>query len=324
MSSEPTSNSGITPESQPSHLETEVHLPEMIRLMDLIPTVTVEDVRRFIPAGDVVTTDYNLVGVEDWDELRDRVGTLIGFRRRFPEGSITNFDHHSRRTEFYRQVSSIHCALAYVREHGPVTDPIVIHHTDCDSVLSSLVLSGALPPDDRFGRAVLAADHTGEANDIADLLQAIQDRRDPQYSYEQLGRLIDGHPLDGAASRALDQRRTSREDLKRVPFQQFGETGVYYAQLTGRVDGEFAPALLPAAMVIVLASPMPDGSGKWEIKVRAGNQFPPGWSLQELKLDSFGGRWNAGSSKRHGGSALGPEAYAQHVAERLTERGQQR
>jgi hypothetical protein len=148
-------------------------------------------------------------------------------------------------------------------------------------------------------------------------LQAIQDRRDPAYSYQQLQRLLQGQPLAAAADQALVKRRADREQLRQVPFQQVDESGVYYAELTGRIDGEFASAVLPNAAVIVLASPMPDGSGKWEVKVRAGNQFPPSWSLQDLQLDSFGGRWNAGSTKRHGGSNLGPEAYAQDVAERL-------
>lgn len=54
--------------------------------------------------------------------------------------------------------------MAYVKEEGIASpaDCVVINHTDCDSVLSSAIIRGILPPEKRFGDAAIAADHTGE------------------------------------------------------------------------------------------------------------------------------------------------------------------
>ena len=53
---------------------------------------------------------------------------------------------------------------------------VVINHTDCDSILSSGIVSGLLDALPAYGRAALAADHTGEENAIADTLQALEPR----------------------------------------------------------------------------------------------------------------------------------------------------
>jgi hypothetical protein len=57
------------------------------------------------------------------------------------------------------------------------------------------------------------------------------------------------------------------------------------------------------------------------MKLRLGLAAPPGLTLQRLGVQAFdpryGGRWNAGSNKRGGGTDIPPERYAQLVADRL-------
>lgn len=50
---------------------------------------------------------------------------------------------------------------------------LIIDHLDRDSILSSGILLGRLPPDPRLSEAAITADHTGAENDIADLLQGL-------------------------------------------------------------------------------------------------------------------------------------------------------
>jgi hypothetical protein len=86
------------------------------------------------------------------------------------------------------------------------------------------------------------------------------------------------------------------------------------------IDGEFFPALVPGATVILLANRMKDPR-RWQMKIRLGEAAPPGLTLHALdvgELDiGYGGRWNAGSNKRGGGTELTPQAYVDHIRERL-------
>lgn len=96
---------------------------------------------------------------------------------------------------------------------------------------------------------------------------------------------------------------------------------VCYADLPEALDGEFFPALLPRARVIVLFSPHPDPARRF-VKVRVGLAAPPGFSLHNLLIPQFdagyGGRWNAGSNKRGAtGTPLTPKEYVTHIVKRL-------
>ena len=56
------------------------------------------------------------------------------------------------------------------------------------------------------------------------------------------------------------------------------------------------------------------------MKVRLGAGAPQGMTLQGLGIETFdpayGGRWNAGSNKRGGGTTLQPAQYAERLRER--------
>jgi hypothetical protein len=117
-----------------------------------------------------------------------------------------------------RSVSSANLALAHIAAHGRASRDatVVVTHADCDSVLSAGLMAGVLEPRATYGEAALAADHTGEANDIADLLQALDARRDLALSFESLRALEAGESLPDVAAGALAQRRTERAVAARM------------------------------------------------------------------------------------------------------------
>jgi hypothetical protein len=175
-----------------------------------------------------------------------------------------------------------------------------------------------LPPDEVFGEAVIAADHTGAPNAIADLLQALDPLRDFEYSLSCLR----GQSLDGRAAELLAKRHAERARAKELvesgAFHKVGQVAI--AKLTAeKVAGEFLPSLLPEAAVIVSASPMENG--RWETKVRLGAAARAGVTLYSLGVrafePNFRGRWNAGSTKRAGGSTVDPLSLAEYLPGQL-------
>ena len=74
-------------------------------------------------------------------------------------------------------------------------------------------------------------------------------------------------------------------------------------------------------MVLMIASPRGDSEGHWDIHLRLGQAAPKGFSLHGLNLKgldpNYGGRWNAGSNIRGGGTNLAPEKYGEKLSELL-------
>jgi hypothetical protein len=232
-----------------------------------------------------------------------------------------NIDHHAPVPAMAREVSSANLALRWIDEGGDSDGgPILLTHTDCDSVLSAGIAAGRLEPLERYGTAAIAADHTGAVDPIADLLQAIQETRDVEYSLDLLRRLEAGLPLPAATAAALDGRRRKRERAQRaVSAGAFTVTGrIWWAQFDQEMDGEFLPGLLPDGTLIVVGSPHPVHPERWAIKVRRGQAMPAGRTLDDLDLTrvdpNYGGRWNAGSTKRGGGSAEEVGAWVERLA----------
>ncbi len=225
-------------------------------------------------------------------------------------GASENIDHHAPHPTFETAISSANLALRRVEAHGlsPAEVPVRITHTDCDSILSAGIVSGVLPAEGMFGEAAIAADHTGEANLIADLLQAIENTRSLDVSFGALEALLTGHTLPEHADRALDQRLRRREQAAAaVRDGRFTiEDGFAWADFDEAMEGEFFPALLPEARVIVTASPDPVLPGVRQIRARLGRGARAGETLHTLGLSlydpRYGGRWNAGSNRRGGGT----------------------
>jgi hypothetical protein len=201
---------------------------------------------------------------------------------------------------------------------------VVINHTDCDSILSSGIVSGRLDPLPEYGRAALAADHTGEENEIADTLQALEPWRDVELSFATLRAVETGEPLPELAREALGRWRHKRACAAHYVAQgTVASDGlVAFGILDREVDGIFFPPLLPDAVLVLLAVPrLPNADGPWTMKLRLGTRAPEGFTLHDLHMTDFdpayGGRWNAGSNARAGGTTIPPARYAEQVRQRL-------
>jgi hypothetical protein len=282
-----------------------------ITLLKESSIVTREELETLFPNKHIIACDFPVEGIEENGEE-----ILGGYKI----GNITNIDHHALTDRMAKHISSTTLAIEYVKNNQlKQGDVVVIHHTDCDSVLSSVIMRGILSPDSKFNDAAIAADHTGQENMIADLLQSISDKRDLEFSLKNLELLLDNKDLEPEAKRLLQTRYDDRIRAKKLvesgEFKSYGD--VYFVKIDERIDGELMPALIPNAAVILLAIPMKNNSSKLEIKVRLGFKAQKGFYIQQQNLPDFGGRWNAGSTKRSGGTLLSVEDYARIVKERL-------
>jgi hypothetical protein len=283
-------------------------------LLPLRSIVLAEELLAATDALRIVVADCYVRGVEEWTPRPWGWETVQGGR------TIVNVDHHAEAPRFYRHVSSGNLAVEYLNAHG--TDAhtaVVFNHTDCDSVIASAILCGLIEPAKRYQDAVIAADHTGERNEIADLLQALDPARDYAGSIRSLRRFEAGEPMEESVETRLGVRRRERalaSSLVRAgAFEREGRVAVATLPFQERVSGEFLPPLLgDETWVIVSGTPMPGGGGLWENKIRLGLGAPAGFNLFAMGIGvaepMFGGRWNAGSTKRAGGSVRTPREVA--------------
>jgi hypothetical protein len=281
-----------------------------LHLIPLISVVSAAEVLNISDSHRIFACDFVIAGAETFEEKP------WGYE----SGRLVNIDHHAPTPRMRRQVSSTNLALLYVRDCGVagVNETIVINHTDCDSVLSAAVLRGEIEPNEIFGEAAIAADHTGKENSIADLLQALDKKRDYDFSLRNLQLLLNGQDLDEEAQIALNKRLAKREKATQLIRDGIFavENGVAWAELDEAIDGEFFPALLPETALIVMFSPRKDEPGRWDAKFRLGAAAPEQLSLIDViqPIDKgYGGRWNAGSNKRAGGSDILPRKYAARI-----------
>lgn len=266
-------------------------------------------------SGEIIACDCYVAGAEDGREAPGG----------YTLGRIVNVDHHAPTARMARPISSANLALERLASVGPPGSDaqIVVTHTDCDSILSAGLMSGWLAPDPEYGAAAVAADHTGAEHPIADLLQALDPLRDVELSLAGLAALCSGSALPPAAAGPLAERHRKRAVAAAAVAD--GTVRVIRGLAVGRfdhaLDGEFFPALLPDASLIVLASPLASTPDRLEVKLRLGAAARAGLTLHALRVrdldPAFGGRWNAGSNKRGGGTALSLDAYASFLADRL-------
>jgi hypothetical protein len=249
-------------------------------------------------------------------------------------GRILNVDHHAPLGHMEQEITSTMLAAQYVEMYGPVESDahVVIHHTDCDSMLSSAMMLGILPPHPDLVNASVCADHTGAAHPVADLLQALDDGRGGTRTAEQyatslrnLRALLYGEPLEDGAVAALARRERRREAAMALvdarTFDIDAERLVAFAVSDGSIDSAFFPAQLRHVAVIMLAHRRDDA--RWTVKLRLGGRRVPGLTLHTLGVDDwdprFGGRWNAGSNGRGGGTSIRPSDYAERLRARVFE-----
>jgi hypothetical protein len=289
-------------------LEVSAALP--IILIPAAKKVGVSELREIIPDGDIVVCDFYIDTIEQIGSLTEI--SIPTVKDAF--GSILNIDHHAPILDMEKPISSGNLAVSQVVQYGPIPTsiPIIINHTDCDSVISSLIMRGILPPLRQFGTAVICADHTGEVNPIADLLQSLESRRDLAFSVRNLGLLLAGEPLEVEAQQLLAHRMHQREEVQEIA-DNFSSVGVVsYALIDDRIPGELLQSVLPESGLIMLGL-LPEGrSDTLQVSIRLGNAALPGITLHRLRINEFdphyGGRWNAGANKRAGGFAISEDS----------------
>lgn len=277
-------------------------------VQDALARITLEPLVKAVPRDTFTGTPQ--VVCDAYVAFIEKFGTLTPWG--WVHGESENIDHHAPDPAFETQLSSANLALRRVQARGAVGPdvPVRITHTDCDSILSAGIVSGVLPADLVFGEAAIAADHTGAAHPIADLLQAIENTRSLEVSFGALEAYLAGHTLPDSAERALADRMARREAAAAaVRAGRFGfDDGIAYADFDTAMEGEFFPALLPDARLIVTSGPHPNRPTLRQIRVRLGRGARDGETLHALGIAEFdtayGGRWNAGSNRRGGGTTL--------------------
>jgi len=295
-------------------------LAKQVVMIPVSGSVTMDDIREneSLKGRKIIACDFHIEGIEKGQELP------YGYSK----DNVITIDHHAPTSRMMRHISSTNLAIDFVNKHGAVTEEtaVVINHCDCDSVLATLVLTGIIPPDEKiFGKAAIAADHTGELNDIADLLQALESKRDLNFSTRNLLRLLNKQEIEPEAAELLQNTEERRRQVTRAAENgsfKPKEGGLLWAVLTEKLDSCLLPACLPKeAKLIMTANPDPKNQDLWQVRLRLGPSAPENFSLFDLQINeydsSFGGRWNAGSNARGGGTTKIPAEYAEEVSKRL-------
>lgn len=303
-----------------------IFLPEA----SLVSFEEVEMARQEFGANLMYACDFTIDGIERFEK--------DGY---FQREKIINIDHHSESPNFKRYISSANLAIQFVKNHPDflVDTRVLTHHVDCDSVLSTAIMSGVLQPEERFGVAAIAADHTGEANNIADLLQGIESAMSGEasekstseqnlskylYSLEQLQNLLTGKELDEKAKEFLARRLEKRELLQnliahdQIKYVGENEEVAYMETDQEKFDATMLIGLLPNTKVIFTTRQVEEG--KTIVNARLGKAIKTGTDLRDIMNainEPFGGRWNAGANRRKGGTDSSAEDIAIKIAEYL-------
>lgn len=292
-----------------------INSPDEIDSRQLVSRIHLDRNRR------TIATDFLLTDIVNASEITDSEGVLLGWA--YP--NLHLIDHHARDSRMRRQVSSTNLAIRYMQDRlaDERGHQAIITHTDTDSILSSLILAGYITPNEEiFGKAALAADHTGEENMIADTLMALKDLRRVDLSATCLRRVLNHEELPAYAIPLVTERRASRkkaqEIVNREQYRIFPK-GVIYIISDQTISGELLVPLFPYAQAVILASPLPVDNSLWEVRVRAGICFPEGASLLDADIEqlNWGGRWNGGNTRRKGGYEGQPEIFAERLSKYL-------
>lgn len=291
-------------------------------ILPLRERVCKEEVETECPGqGGIYACDFKVEGAESFEAVSEALKS----------GRVWNIDHHANLPANQTHITSTVIATRFLREHqtGPLSR-VVINHTDCDSILSSALMMGLLEPTPEFEVASVHADHTGEPNRIADVLQALDETRrgartDDQYlqSIRNLKLLLANRPLELEAAAALASREGDRKKASRIAegLERRADDSVAYIPLEEEIDGALFLPFLPWAAVLMISVPHSKVSGHRLLKLRLGPAAPRELSLHHLAIhdfdDAYGGRWNAGSNKRGGGSAISDEVYLRTIISRL-------
>jgi len=255
---------------------------------------------------DVYICDFYVKGAEDWEEIEG------GFKK----GRYINIDHHAPGERMAKFITSTCLACDYVNKYGVAgkDSKILINHTDCDSILSSHIMCGIIAPEKRFADASIDADHTGRPNIISDALQSNSIFVDVATSFECLKSILSNTQMTNASFSRYQKRLDERNMLASlVEKGEIKHEGIlHYICLNSCIDTALLPALIPDSIIIGVFAPMKNGN--YSVALRLGMNAPPGLYLNQLGLPGgFNGRWNAGNSKRSGGTSIPIPEYVEII-----------
>ena len=266
----------------------------------------------------ILVCDTSIIGAIDWK----RDGNF--FYKKIGDVVVCNIDHHFPIKEFERIISTTNLVIDQIKNLSSRFDyedcVVVINHTDCDALLSALVVLRILLPDKKFGDAAISADHTGNRNEIADLLQAMEYERNLDLSLRNLISFLESGDIEKKSQRLLDGRKEERKGAENIfaAGKIKHENGLYYITVEQRIDPAFFLSFLPQTEILAVFSP--GKGGKIEARIRLGNSAKID-NLYELKIsdfdEAFGCRWNAGSNERSGGSSRTEEEYVEYILVKL-------
>jgi len=249
----------------------------------------------------------------DYFEKEEPIGDL-GYKK----DNIINIDHHFPVKKFNKYISTTNLIIEYMKKHTiNKNSMIVINHTDCDSILSAGILSGRLAPLDIFAEAAISEDHTGQESLVGDLLDELQQYRDPELSFRNLTLLMENKPLEKVANDGLHKRNVDRKIIGEIAgeFKYFQNKVAYLEIGAGgrKFSGVLLPAYLKKAAIIVVFIHKQNAT---KVITRLGMSAPDGLDLRDImqKVDpNWGGRWNAGGNERMGGTNIPVMEYLEKI-----------
>ncbi|MFA5306986.1 MAG: hypothetical protein WC365_06075 [Candidatus Babeliales bacterium] len=281
-----------------------------ITLLSLCKSIKIEDLQSQFPASTIYACDFYIEGIEKETSI------IGGFRSK----TIINIDHHAPIEDMANFTTSTSLAVAYVQSYGSARndEKIVINHTDCDSILSSLVIAGILQPKEEYKYAALCADHTGEISEISEILQALEKERDLELSSQALLYFVSTGKIAQNVMPYISAYKACRERVRDFISNAYYVDDIAVVQIDNKIQSLMLLPYFPQAKIIMAISPHSLYPEKTAISIIRGPMAPKNLYINTLPLpQEFGGRWNMGSNKRSGGTSFPIDSYIKIIQEAL-------
>lgn len=316
--------------------------PHQYALLDKSHLPTAHELFSSFPQSLLVVLDFPLQDQQSKDTFSfDRSQRFLATQYRQGSRKILNVDHHNPAASQTPLFSTTHQVISAVQEGilnpGGEDQIALVNHDDSDSVLALLLaIHGQVPAPiiELFAQAAEAADHTGEPNQLVNLIDAFYRTFDLPHlvplinalMYDQ--ELVFPNPETGQKFAEYEQQpEVIRKYLQDITSNRQSEHGGgFYDQAsrilclepknnsinTIRIFPITEQLSLPVS-IIMMSSPLDAQKSRWKISLRAGNAFPQGMTLEQLaarlqlQTYGYGGRRDAGGLGRHtGGKDITP------------------
>lgn len=262
--------------------------------------------------------------------------TFIGKKFTLPSKQLVyNIDHHYDNQYIGVNLSTTHQAIIFnqlKQMYAKESDVILINHPDTDSILACAAISNPTLSEKvihTFSKSALAADHTGEPDLLADIINGYYYLNDPIKSLKLVKNFLDsdsdlsklGEEANQRYQTVIARRQLAEKLVKNESFLHAGN-GVYWIKLDTYIETTmFANVfrkLKLDAKVIIVGVPSEKHKGKWKISMRAVNDFDLVISMKQIAADlglsryGYGGRAKGGSTGRNLASSepISPQDFA--------------